>query len=276
MKKTISCFAFTLVLHSTLQAQQHSLQKIWATDTILPVPESVLYDGKEDILYASLMDGKSTVRDGKGGIAKIGTNGKVIDLNWINGLNAPKGMGIYKNKLYVADLTEIVIIDIPHKNVLQKITVDSAKVLNDITIDANGVVYVSDPWTKKVFKLENNNPSIYLNNLVEPNGLKATGNYLYMLDNGKLYKIDKQRNKQAVAEGMDENTDGIEQIKKGEFIITCWTGVIYHVTENGEKQMLTDTRKEEQYSADIGYNKKKKIIYVPTLANKTVIAYQLK
>jgi hypothetical protein len=274
MKKIISCTAFALVLYSKLLAQQHSLQKLWVTDTILPVPES--YDSKENLLYTSLMDGKSTLRDGKGGIAKMGTDGKIIDLNWIAGLNAPKGMGRYKDKLYVADLTEIVIIDIPHKKVLQKITVDSAKVLNDITIDATGIVYVSDPWAKKVFKLENSIASIYISNLIEPNSLKAIGNYLYMLDNGTLYKIDKQRSKQVVADGMDENTDGIEQIKKGEYIISCWIGVIYHVNESGKKQLLIDTRKEEHYSADIGYNKNKKIIYVPTLGNKKVIAYQLK
>jgi len=44
-------------------------------------------------------------------------NGSIIELNWIAGLNAPKGMAIYDNssgssKLYVSDITDLVEIDI--------------------------------------------------------------------------------------------------------------------------------------------------------------------
>jgi hypothetical protein len=269
-------FLCSLLLHFSLWAQ-HSLQKLWVTDTILPLPESVLYDAENKLLYVSCMDGSSTERDGKGGIARVGTNGKIIDLNWITGLNAPKGMARYKTRLYVADLTEIVIIDILHGKVLTKITVDSAKVLNDVTVDIKGIVYVSDPGAGKVFKLENDNyATIYLDNLVKPNGLKAIGNYLFMLANGSLYKINKQKTRRLIAEGMDENTDGIEQVKRKEFIVSCWTGVIYYVDGSGNKQVLSDTRKQAYYTADIGYNAKAKTIFVPALFKKTVSAYKVR
>jgi len=38
-------------------AQTHQLQKLWQTDTIVAVPESVLADMKKNILYVSLIDG---------------------------------------------------------------------------------------------------------------------------------------------------------------------------------------------------------------------------
>ncbi len=276
MKHFVTYFLFIFLLNNFLLAQDHSLIKIWETDTILPVPESALFDAKNKFLYVSLMDGPPTERDGKGGVGKLAKDGKIIDLNWVTGLNAPKGMGKYKNKLFVADLTEIVIINIRLKKVIKKIKVDSAKVLNDVTIDDDGIVYVSDPRAGKVFKLENDFVSIYLDNLTRPNGLKAIGDYLYVLANGSLHKIDEQKNKQTLVTGMDENTDGLEPVNKGEYIVTCWTGVIYYVKENGEKQLLQDTRKAGYYSADIGYDPKKKIVYVPSLFKKTVAAYSLK
>lgn len=275
MKYFISLLSFSLLMHCPLLAQL-SIEKLWITDTILPVPESVLYNKSDKSLFVSLIDGSPAERDGKGGIAILSSEGKIIDLNWITGLNAPKGMARYKNVLYVADLTELVVIDIKQRTVAKKIAIDSAVVLNDVTVDGKGIVYVSDPRAKKVFRVENNTASVYLNQLIKPNGLKVIGKFLYMLDNGSLYKIDKQKNKKLLVEGLDDNTDGIEPVKKGEFIVTCWTGVIYHVTESGSNQVLLDRRKEEYYTADIGYDSKTKTVYVPSLFKKTITAYAIK
>ena len=275
MKKNVY-YVLVLFTISFSSIAQHSLNRIWITDSILPVPESVLFDKADQILYTSLMDGSPAERDGKGSIGKLTVDGKIINLNWISGLNAPKGMAKFKNKLFVADLTEIVIIDIKQQKILKKITVDAAKILNDVTVDKKGVVYVSDPKVGKIFKLENEIATVYLENLNKPNGLKAIDTDLYFLDSGSLYKTDSKKNKQLLAEGMDENTDGIEPITDNAFIVSCWTGVIYYVHKDGSKEILSDTRKEEYYTADIGLDKEKKIIYVPSLFKKTIAAYSLK
>src|SRR5690349_24755244 len=85
---------------------QRQLQKIWESDTTLAVPESVLPDVKNGILYVSLIDGNPWDVDGKGGVAKLDLNGKITNSYWVKGLNAPKGMGMHANKLYVADVAE--------------------------------------------------------------------------------------------------------------------------------------------------------------------------
>ncbi|WDF65045.1 hypothetical protein [Flavobacterium sp. KACC 22763] len=275
MKKNVY-YVLVLFTISFSSIAQHSLNRIWITDSILPIPESVLFDKADQILYTSLMDGSPAERDGKGSIGKLTVDGKIINLNWISGLNAPKGMAKFKNKLFVADLTEIVIIDIKQQKILKKITVDAAKILNDVTVDKKGVVYVSDPKVGKIFKLENDIATVYLENLNKPNGLKFIDTDLYFLDSGSLYKTDSKKNKQLLAEGMDENTDGIEPIADNAFIVSCWTGVIYYVHKDGSKEILSDTRKEEYYSADIGLDKEKKIVYVPSLFKKTIAAYSLK
>src|SRR4030095_1096992 len=114
MKKISSFIAaiFLLVLNNQLSAQKHKLVKLWETDTLLKVPESVLYDAANGVLYAANIDGTDPWgKDGKGSIGKIAMDGKIIAVDCVPGLNAPKGMGIYKGKLYVADLTNLVVID---------------------------------------------------------------------------------------------------------------------------------------------------------------------
>jgi hypothetical protein len=264
---------FVLLIVNT-RAQKYTLLPAWKTDTIIPIPESVLYHA--NVLYVSLMDGPSGEKDGKGGIALLRPDGNIIDLNWITGMNAPKGMAILKGKLYVADLNEIVIINIRQKKILQKITVDGAIVLNDVTADNNGVVYVSDPRAGRVFRLNNGTVENYLSGLTKPNGLKAIGNNLYVLANGSLYRFDKNKKQQLISQGMDENTDGLEMVQNGSCIVSCWNGIMYLVSKKGNAQVLIDQRKDEYYTADIGYNAKQSMIYVPSLFKKTVTAYKLK
>ncbi len=58
-------FLFTFVLISGLASAQQ-LEKIWETDTIIAIPESVLPVPKQNIMYVSLIDGPGWAADGKG------------------------------------------------------------------------------------------------------------------------------------------------------------------------------------------------------------------
>ena len=268
--------AAILCISSQLPAQEPRLEKIWTTDSLLKVPESVLYDAVNKVLYVSNIDGQPAEKDGKGSIGKVGLDGRIIQAAWISGLNAPKGMGLYKDKLYVADLTEVVVIDIKKGSITDKIPVADAVFLNDISIDNQGVVYVSDSRSAKVHKIENGNVMLLVEKLQGPNGLLAIKDGLLILDRGSLLKMTKDGQLSKLADGMDPGTDGIEMVKENEYIVSCWAGVMYYVRTNGNKTTLLDTRNDKINSADIGYDSKRKIVYVPTFYRNTVTAYQLK
>ena len=97
MKKIILSLTFVCAVLISASAQKATVQKLWATDTILKVPESVLVDDKENCLWVSNIDGASNGKDGKGSISKLSKTGAPINLEWITGLNAPKGMAKYKH-----------------------------------------------------------------------------------------------------------------------------------------------------------------------------------
>ena len=269
---SLACFLFA----GNIFSQGHSLVKRWETDTLLRTPESVLYSEKEKLLYVSEIDGVPNEKDGKGAIAKVSLDGKIINANWVTGLNAPKGMGMYKGKLYVADLTEVVVIDIEKAKIIQKIPVEGSVFLNDITIDKEGWIYVSDTRNFKVYRIEKGFVVTLLQNLQAPNGLLAIGDELLILDKGVLLKMLVSGSVTSLADGMDPTTDGVEQVKKDEYLVSSWNGVIYYIYANGSKQTLLDTRPQKLNTADIGYDAKNRIVYVPTFYGNRVVAYELK
>lgn len=255
-------------------AQTHKLEKLWETDTIVRVPESVLPDFKKGILYVSEIDGNPNAVDGKGGVAKITVDGKIIDLDFTTGLNAPKGLGRFGNELYAADLSEVAVIDINTGKIKSKIAVDSAKALNDITVDAKGMVYVSDSKTKKIHRIENGKVSTFLTNVAGVNGLKAVGDELFILGGQKFMKADSRGNLTQIAM-LSCGGDGLEPVGNGDFLITCWAGHIFYVTADGKIETLLDTQEKKVNTADLAYDNIKHILYVPTFWGNKVMAYKL-
>jgi DNA-binding beta-propeller fold protein YncE len=273
MKLMLLVAAITITANLTAQ---HSLEKIWQTDSTLKVPESVLYDAEAKVLYVANIDGSPSEKDGNGSIAKVGLDGKIIDHEWITGLDAPKGMGLHKNLLYVANISEVAVIDIDKASIIQRIPVEGSAFLNDLTVDSEGIVHVSDSRSNKVHRIENGIASLYLEDIRNANGLLAVDRELYILSAGSLLRADADMNLTTLAEGMDGSTDGIEMVKETEFIVSCWSGIVYYVKANGSKEVLLDTRDQGINSADIGYDAEKRIIYVPTFFRNSVFAYRLK
>jgi sugar lactone lactonase YvrE len=262
-------------LHITSFAQ-HKLTKLWETDTVLKVPESVLFDGDNKVLYAANIDGTDPWgKDGQGSIAKIGLDGKIIAVDWVSGLNAPKGMGLYKGKLYVADITDIVVIDTKKGAIEKTIPIAGAAGLNDVSVGKDGVVWVSDSRNKTIYKVENDKSTLYLENLKGPNGVLMRGKDFYILDAGAAYKVNDDKTLTMITDGMEGGTDGIENVTGNDFIVSCWQGAIWYVSADGKKEMLLDTRQEKKNTADIGYDPKTKTVYVPTFWKNSVVAYQV-
>lgn len=267
----------SLMLVSLTFAQTHQLIKKWETDSVLKVPESVLFDQKNNVLYVSNIDGKEPWgKDGKGSIGKVGTDGKIVAIEWVTGLSAPKGMGLFNDKLYVADIDRVVVIDINRGSIVQTIPVNGALGLNDISIDKKGIVYVSDSEAKKVYRIDNGAATTWLEKLQGPNGVLFFEDELYVLDNGGMYKVGKDKSLTKITDGMDGGTDGIENVTGKDFLVSCWEGSIWYVKADGNKEQLLDTRDQNINSADIGYDAKNRIAYVPTFWKNSVVAYQLK
>lgn len=257
---------------------QHSLEKKWETDSTLKTPESVLFDGTNNVLYVSNIDGQGGEKDGKGSVGKVSLDGKIIATDWVAGLNAPKGLALVKNTLWVADLDELVTIDITKGEITNHVKIPGAIFLNDVAADSKGAIYVTDSRNKQLWKVDGGKPTMLLDStqLQGPNGVLVYNKDIYVLDNGSLLKMGKGKSLEKIAQGMEGHTDGVENVQGNEFLVSCWQGVIYYVNGDGTTQTLIDTRNEQVNSADIGYDAKTRMVYVPTFLRNKIVAYQLK
>jgi hypothetical protein len=273
IEKSLLCLTF---FSTTLVAQNKQLVKLWETDTILKVPESVLLSKEKKIIYFSNIDGQPLDKDSKGSIGTCDLNGMNINNNWVTGLSAPKGMAIHNGSLYVSNIDEVVVIDVATAKIKSRIPVAGAIFLNDVSIDDKGIVYVSDSKTEKIHRIENGNVTDYISGQPNANGVLVVGEDLYFLAKGTLWKSDKNKKLTKIAEGMDGSTDGLEQTKSNDFIVSAWVGIIYYVKADGSKYELLNSRAEKLNTADIDFDAETNTLYVPRFFANKVTAYTLK
>lgn len=255
---------------------QPFLEKLWLTEG-LSVPESVLVyrNGRANFLFVSQIDGDPSVVDGKGGIAKMKLNGEIDDLNWVTGLNAPKGMAVFEGKLYVADINQLVVINIKSAEVEKKIIIPGAQFLNDVAIDLSGTVYISDTKTNKVYRYQKDTLDDYVVKAESANGVLAIGSNLVVGAGTHLLLIDKNKNRLQIAAGFAQPIDGIESVGKGDFLVSCWAGLIYYVHIDGKLDLLIDSQKDGINTADIGFDSQTQTLFVPNFAKNSVTAYKV-
>lgn len=274
MKKIHLLFIALVLVSVSLSGQ--TLTPTWTTDTLLRVPESVFFDSRNDILYVANINGKSDAKDGNGFISRVSTSGKITDLKWVTGLDAPKGMALVKGMLYVADLTAVAIIDINKKNITKKIEIPGASFLNDVTATENGDVYVSDSATGKIHRIRNGIASLYFESadLKRVNGLLALKDGLYVADagTGMNYKLSSDLKLSRFSE-TSAGADGIVKTGKDEYIVSSWGGEVFFVGADGKATKMLDTREQKLNSADIAYDEKSKTVFIPTFFGNSVMAY---
>ena len=253
-------------------------------------PESVYEDAARDVLYVSNVGGGPLDKDGNGFISKITRDGKLVTLKWIEGLNAPKGMVMQGDTLWVSDINRLVQIDAASGKIVKGYFADGAVFLNDTAVDASGNVYVSDIAKRKIWQLSGGKMAVWYENddLMHPNGLRVEGGKLIvagwgrdMNDDGStktpgnLLTIDLATKALANLGGGQGvgNLDGLERDAHGGFLVTDWfNGALYRIREDGSHDTLMDLN---QGSADLEALDDGKTAVVPMMLDDKVTAYSV-
>src|SRR5260370_11137467 len=115
-------------------------------------PESVLHDSAQDIYFVSNINGGPLTKDNNGFISRLRPDGAIEVLKFIEGgragvtLNAPKGLALLGDTLWVADISVVRAFNARTGAPVDSVKLDSlgAVFLNDIAIAPNGAIYVTD------------------------------------------------------------------------------------------------------------------------------------
>lgn len=256
-----------------------TLEEVWSTDTLFRIPESVCYDPARKVIYVSNIDGDPAAVDGNGFISKLHPDGTLIELEWIKGLNAPKGMGVFTNFLYVTDISRVLVINIEESNVVESYDIPGASFLNDISIDEDGMVWVSDSDQSKIYLIRNGEIQTWMEGspLNGPNGLYAENDQIMVASTGdqQVKKILKESRIVTIITSEIGNGDGIVKDVMGNYLVSDWSGRIFYVPPDSEKTLLIDTRDQHINSADIDLIVDENLLLVPTFLDNRVMAYRL-
>ena len=274
MKATLFYFTIAL-LFAFSAAKGQKIEKVWETTTELKTPESVLYYEDDDVIFVANINENPSEKDGNGFISILNPDGSVKVFKWVEGLSAPKGMAVFKGRLYVADIDELVEIDIESGEILQKYLAPDAVFLNDVAACQNGMVFVSDTRTAKIHALHEGEFSVWMEGspLETPNGLFTEKENLNVGDK-HIYKVDvKDREISRIIEDAG-GVDGLEKNRKGEFVFSNWPGRIF-IHRDGRNIKLHDSTAQEINTADIDFALKYNWILVPTFFDNRVVAYKI-
>jgi len=276
MKQTFLIGAFALTLTATVARAIELGEPVWET-TGLRTPESVLVHelGGRRVLLVSEIEGDAFEHDGAGGIALLSTSGEWLDRDFIRGLNAPKGMAVHNNRLYVADIDELIVIELSTREIIERHAVPGAVLLNDVAIDEDGIVYVSDSHGGRLYRLLSGRIETVIADIPGANGLHVSNDGLVIGAQRKLL-LRRQGALQEIASGFEADLDGVVALRDGGYVVTAWVGLIYHVSDRGDVRLLLDSRSRQVNTADIGYDPVTHMLYVPTFSANSVRAYRLR
>lgn len=260
-------------------SRARELVKVWETAPVMDKPESAAWDQTTGYIYISNIGGDYLQHDDNGYISLIREDGSVADTKWLaQGLDNPQGLALVGNKLYVADFTRIVVIDIKTATIEKNLPAEGAQFLNDAAEDANGDVYFSGIKTNRIYKVTGDNTEIWMESaaLNAPNGLLCAKESILALSysSGSLLAIDKQT--KAITKLCDgiADADGLTSDGEGGYFATAsWQGKVYHIDAEGCKTLILDLGPDKTVAADICYIPEKELLVIPTLG-KTVLGYR--
>ena len=258
------------------------------SDAGFATPESVLYDAEADVYLVSNINGSPFDTDGNGFVSRVSGDGKVEALKWIDGakdgvtLNAPKGMALWGDKLYVSDITTVRMFDRKTGEAKGEVAVEGSDFLNDVAAD-DSFVYVSNSGlgagfepsgADAIYKIDKDNKVSTLikdKALGVPNGLLAKDGTVWVVTfgTGELYPVDADGKKGDAVKLPKGQLDGLEMSKDGRILVSSWEGSAIYAGVLGKAEFQTIAEGIDA-PADIGYDSKRDLVVVPLFKKNAV------
>lgn len=255
-------------------------------------PESVKWDSAQDVYFVSNINGAPNAKDGNGYISRVGPAGRMLDSAFIKGLNAPKGMALVGDTLWVADIDQVRGFNSRTATPVATVTVPGAIFLNDIAAAPDGSLYVTDtavrfgangqiehPATDQIFHIARDRTvtvAIKSDSLGRPNGITwdAANQRFVVVPFGGTSLLAWKPGETTTSSlgGGAGQFDGVEITKDGAIWVSSWADSSVYRYANGQ---ATNLIKGVPSPADIGYDARRNRILVPIFTGNRVEIWQL-
>jgi len=256
-------------------------------------PESVLHDRDADVYLVANINGLAADRDGNGFISRVSPLGEVLELTWIDGtqlgvtLNAPKGMTLVADTLFVTDIDCIRrfhrVTGVPFR----ELCLEEATFLNDLTSTDRGDLYFSDSGSSEspgaVYLLRQtadvpqkvalaDGTVLEGESLGGPNGVFADrrGLYVTTFRSGEIFRVTPEGERLQMIFPSEMGLDGIVCLEERGFLFTSWgDSAVYWIHSDGTVSALIEN---VETPADLGYDAIRNRALIPLFrANELLI-----
>jgi DNA-binding beta-propeller fold protein YncE len=248
----------------------------------LEAPEAARFDPELEVYFVANINGRPLDKDGNGYISRLTRDGEVDSLKFIAGgrggatLNAPKGMAIKGDTLWVTDIDAARAFDKRTGKPITSVSLPDARFLNDAVVGPDGAIYLTDsggekaPGTHRVFRIENRKATVALTFADEPgpNGITwdSAGSRFVIVSFGakSIFKWGPGDTAVDVITDGPGMMDGVEPLGDGRLLITSWVDSSLFVLE---ADRITKLLGGLPGPADIGLDRERRRVAVPSLTD---------
>ena len=251
-------------------------------------PESVRYDSAADVYYVSVINGDPAAHDDNGFIDVVSADSFRVILTLVRGgqngvtLDAPKGLAVSGDTLWVADIDAVRAFDKHNGSPLLSVDLKPlhARFLNDVAVGGDGAVYVTDTGTgdstnaggNVIFRIADGRASVALASpaLAAPNGIAWSPQLhrFLLAPGGKDVQTWAPGDRAPVPFAAGPGTyDGIEPLADGRIVVTSWADSAVHIIQDGQ---MTTWIRHVNGPADIGVDVRRGRVALPRLVENRV------
>lgn len=213
--------------------------------------------------------------NGKGYLSLVHSDGRMDQARWLDGLNAPAGMALYQGRIYLADFDRVRIIEIASGKIVDELNPQPTPgALNDIAVDRNGMVYVSDSARHSVLEVTKTS-----SRAIPQAGVFRFANGLHIHDQQLLVGGEKSlildlqsHHIRPMEANIPLDLDGIESDGLGGWVLSPVGGAVWHINAGGDTRIW---RGPGISSTNIGYHPATRQVVVPTGYDNELIAFRL-
>ena len=259
----------------------------------LKTPESVRFDPADDVFFVSNINGSPGAKDNNGFISRVrGETGAVDSLMFIAGgrggvtLNAPKGLAITGDTLWVADIDAVRAFDKKTGRPIASYPIRGAVFLNDVAAGPDGSIYITDtgiqisasgmshPGPDRIFKLTRSgqiSTALQFLSPIGPNGIAwDDANQRFILvafaGNDILGWKPGDSTTTTIVSGKGQ-FDGVERLSDGRILVSTWADSSIYVLDGSA---LVRAVSGVASPADIGVDTKRNRVAVPLFEGNRV------
>jgi sugar lactone lactonase YvrE len=267
----------------------------------LGFPESVRYDADQDVYFISNMAGPGSLKDGNGFIVRVAAGDLSRPQVFIQGgkdgatLDAPKGMALHGDTLWVADID--VLRGFHRRTGAPLATIDlrphGAVLANDVAVGPDGSLHVTDTGIAmtdkgvmyrggdKIFTIgADRSVSLMAEGaaLGRPNGITwdPEGKRWIVVSfhpfRSEVYAVAPEGGARTVLLRGLGKFDGVERLADGRLLVTCWSDSSLHLVSGGTSQRII---RDLWQPADPGVDTRRNRVAIPLVLQGRVEIWEL-